>query len=201
MQGNIARVRNYILDQELKRYGNVTVIDDDFSGLSYWDHGETVSLKEKDLQGFLAKYYDLCDQFGFKVWGVNVNPDRMVYRDYTPFSTVSVILAPFTAHLNHNIRYDESIPLKEDYDFAIQQINKYRGVLRVNKYHYICKQSAQKGGCAVMRSRDEEERQLRLLQKKWGSDIVGIDKGNSGRTKKVKPLDYNPIIKIPIKGV
>jgi hypothetical protein len=39
------------------------------------------------------------------------------------------------------------------------------------------------------------------LQQKWGSDIVRIDKSNKGRSNKIKGLDYNPIIKVPIKGI
>ena len=67
--------------------------------------------------------------------------------------------------------------------------------MKLNKYHYDCKQSAQAGGCATIRNYKREEEQLKLLQRKWGSDIVQIDK----RSKKI--MDYNPIIRIPIKGV
>lgn len=34
-----------------------------------------------------------------------------------------------------------------------------------------------------------------------GGQIVKIDTSNKGRSEKVKRLDYNPIIKVPIKGV
>lgn len=41
-----------------------------------------------------------------------------------------------------------------------------------------------------------------MLQKKWGSNIVRLDTSNKGRSKKNrKYIDYNPIIKIPIKGI
>lgn len=46
-----------------------------------------------------------------------------------------------------------------------------------------------------------EKQQLYALQKKWGGKIVKIDNSNKGGTKKVKKLDYNPIIRVPIKGV
>lgn len=92
--------------------------------------------------------------------------------------------------------------LKEDYDMTIQNCNKYRGCLRVNKYHYNCKQSKQKGGCATYRNYDREAEQLKLLQKKWGKDIVKIDEALNVNAKKEKVnIDYNPIIRIPIKGV
>lgn len=104
-------------------------------------------------------------------------------------------------HLKNPIRYDERLPLKEDYDITLQHMLKYRGALRVQKYHYNCKQSEQKGGCATYRSMIKEKEQFDLLVKKWGSDIVRYDSTVRKGTKKQKSFDYNPIIKVPIKGV
>lgn len=57
------------------------------------------------------------------------------------------------------------------------------------------------GGCATIRNRKREKEQFELLQKKWGGGIVKIDRSNKGRTDKEKLFDYNPIIKVPIKGI
>lgn len=123
------------------------------------------------------------------------------YRHFTPFSTNAYIGGPFQCFLKGNrCWYDENLPLKEDYDMTLQQLNKERVVLRVNAYHYLCKQSEQKGGCAVYRNRIREKQQLEALQQKWGEDIVRVDKSNWGKKTKVHE-DYNPILKIPIKGI
>ena len=119
-------------------------------------------------------------------------------------TVVSYIGSPFSVFLKGNeCIYDERLPLKEDYDMTLQQLNKYRYVLRVNKFFYQVRQSEQEGGCAVYRNYDEEEKQLRMLQRKWGIDIVKEDKNlrshNIKREK--KRIDYNPIIKVPISGV
>lgn len=71
----------------------------------------------------------------------------------------------------------------------------------ISRSHYICKQSENVGGCATYRNRDREKAQLEALQAKWGGQIVKVDTSNKGRSEKVKRLDYNPIIKVPIKGV
>ena len=62
--------------------------------------------------------------------------------------------------------------------------------------------SKQKGGCATYRNYDREIQQLEALQRKWGPKIAKIDtvENHNAKKKKVK-IDYNPIIKIPIKGV
>ena len=96
-------------------------------------------------------------------------------------------------------RYDEALPLKEDYDMFIQQCNVNRKVLRVNKFFYSCKQSINAGGCASVRNSEKELQQLEALKSKWGGRIVKYDKKANSQKRKV--IDYNPIIRIPIKGV
>ena len=211
VQGNVARVRNYILDHEFEAGADVVVlVDDDMKAIAYYESppGEKFGYKRnklssEDILPFIERYSRLCDEFGFKMWGVNCNKDAMSYSQQTPFSTMAFLGGPFQCFLKGNeCRYDEELPLKEDYDMLIQNCQKYRGVLRVNKYHYDVKQATQAGGCATMRNYERELQQLEALRKKWGSRIVKIDRSNKGKTKKKKEnFDFNPIIKIPIKGV
>ena len=85
---------------------------------------------------------------------------------------------------------------------ALQNLNRYRGILRVNKYHYCCEQSTNVGGCASYRNIKKEIEQLKLLQKKWGSRIIKIDTADKSHSSgKKKKIDYNPIIRCPIKGI
>jgi hypothetical protein len=208
IQGNVARVRNYILDQEFA-LGNeaVAIVDDDMRGIFCWEHNKAVhKLPAADFFHFIEKHSTLARDIGAFLWGININPDPQCYRECTPFSTLSFIGGPFGCFLaGNNCRYDESLPLKEDYDMTLQQLNKNRIVLRVNKYYYMVKQSEQSGGCASMRNIAREKEQLDLLRKKWGSRIVRTDtQDRSNRQIKGKSIvfvDYNPIIRVPIKGV
>ena len=201
VQGNVARVRNYIIDTEFRGGADVVVlVDDDLKRMGYWRYHKKNTLETKDFLAFTEKYSIMCEDLGAKMWGVNCVEDEMAYRIITPFSTVSIILGPFCVFLKGNeCRYDEKLPLKEDYDIFIQNCNKYRKVLRINSFWYDCKQSVQKGGCASMRNAEKERSQLEDLQKKWGSKIVKFDKKSNAKNRKV--IDYNPIIKIPIKGI
>lgn len=211
IQGNVGRVRNYILDTEFENGADIVcIVDDDLKSIEHFEMSEDetyayekVKVKHDEMLDFIYRYSLLCSDWGFKMWGMNCNSDTMSYRQYTPFSTTSVILGPFSVFLKGNeCRYDERLPLKEDYDMFIQNCDKYRGVLRLNKYHYVCRQSEQKGGCAMYRNMEREKEQFELLRKKWGSNIVRLDTSNKGRSKKNrKYIDYNPIIKIPIKGI
>lgn len=207
IQGNVSRIRNYILDEEFKNETDVVVIiDDDMQGIYHYEGSKEycynkVLVEPNEFLQFIEKYSIMCEDFGFKLWGINLNSDAICYKTYTPFSTTSVILGPFSVHLKNEIRYDKKLPLKEDYDLAIQHLNKYRGILRINKFFYICKQSKQAGGCATYRNYKKEEEQLKLLQKKWGNKIVKNDNIYHKKKKEKQNFDYNPIIKIPIKGV
>lgn len=210
VQGNVARVRNYILKTEFQRgMDAVVIVDDDLQAIRRFDYDSNenwgyephIVTADEFLQ-FLEKYSIIADDMGAKLWGVNCNSDPMAYRHNTPFSTRSVVLGPFGCFLKGNrCYYDENLPLKEDYDMTLQQLNMERVVLRVNAYHYLCKQSEQKGGCAAYRNRQREEEQLEALRRKWGGAIVKVDTTNKGKSLKEKRLDYNPIIRVPILGV
>lgn len=208
VQGNVCRVRNYILRQEFEAGADaVCIVDDDMEGLYLWvDGGHHTMKKEKippeDIMPFLEKYSILCDELGFKLWGGNCNQDAMSYRPYTPFGFSKFLGAPFQCFIKGNeCYYDERLPLKEDYDMTLQQCNRYRGCLRLNFFTYNVKQSEQPGGCATYRTMKREKEQFELLQKKWGSEIIREDKSNKGHTQKQKRFDYNPILKVPIGGV
>ena len=139
IQGNLCRIRNHILDTEFAAGADVVlIVDDDLRRVEYFDneHGDRFGYNKKFVESdkfldFIERYSRLCDEFGFKFWGLNCNMDALSYQQYTPFSTVAYIGGPFQCFLQGNeCRYDEALPLKEDYDMTLQNCNKYRGCLR-----------------------------------------------------------------------
>lgn len=201
VQGNLCRVRNYILDTEFDGGADgVLIIDDDMNAICRHEQRGTFGyerheLDEAELYAFIEQGFILCEEWGYKFWGVNCVLDPKAYRQQAPFNTTKYIGGPFQAHLKNDIRYDERLPLKEDYDITLQHQKRYGGGLRFNAYYYICKQAEQDGGCATYRNIQEEKRQFDLLQKKWGDKIIRLDKASK------RGYDFNPIIKSPIKGV
>lgn len=195
-QGNISRVRNWILDNLLDDVDCLIILDDDCKEISRWQDQTNTKLEEEELIKFCQQTSLVCKELGFKLWGLNTVTDKGAYREYTPFSFIQFIGCPFHAHIKGTeLRYDEDLPLKEDYDFTLQNIKKYKGCLRVNYANYNVKQSEQEGGCANIRSLKKEKQQFFALQKKWGKDIIKRDKQSK------RSFDYNPIMKVPIKGV
>lgn len=192
-QGNLCRIRNWILDH--CESDQVVIIDDDMTGVFRWQKQKPLKLGPDEFLEFIEMAVTLVSDLDIRFWGMNLLPDKGAYREYTPFSFKSMICGPFQAFNRLDLRYDENLPLKEDYDLSLQVLNKYRRTFRFNAYYYQVKQHENTGGCADYRTLEREKEQLRLLQKKWGSRIVREDRQSA------KSYDINPIIKVPIKGI
>lgn len=204
VQGNLCRVRNWILDKNQDARG-VLLLDDDYSHVSRWQNLREKKLNPAAFEEFIEHGFSLAEQWGAFFWGLNCAVDKGVYREYTPFSTTAYIGGPFQAHRPNPIRYDEALPLKEDYDMTLQHANRFRLVLRFNAYMYKVKQNEQAGGCAAYRTIAAEMAQFDLLAKKWGPRVVQRDSGASKQKVRGAGVgagyDINPIVRVPISGV
>lgn len=195
-QGNLCRVRNWILDTQMQNFDAIILLDDDYNNVIRWEKQKQIVLNSDMFEETCEEIAILCKDFGYHFFGLNCVTDKGAYREHTPFSTNAYIGGPFQGFLNScKLRYSEDLNLKEDYDMTLQNLHKYNGCLRVNFLSYDVKQAKQAGGCATQRNSVEEQRQFDLLQKKWGTKI--IQKDSSSKRK----FDFNPILKSPIKGV
>lgn len=196
VQGNLCRVRNWILKENADA-DCVILLDDDIQAIGFWEAQKRRNLIPEEFLEFSENAVIMAMDAGVKFWGLNcIATDKGAYREHTPFSFISYIGGPFQAHCKTDLFYDERLPLKEDYDMTLQHLKKYGKVLRFNSYHYYgVKQSEQSGGCATYRNLQREKEQFELLQKKWGNSIITQDK------KSRMSFDYNPILKVPLKGV
>jgi len=200
-QGNLCRIRNWIIDNSPNK--NLLLLDDDISCFARYERNISRDMTEAEFYQFVENAFIMAKESGARFWGVNCVDDKGSYREATPFSFNAYIGGPFQAHiLEHGIRYDENLPLKEDFDMTLQQLNKYRKVLRFNFIHYFAKMHKNTGGCATYRTLEREKKNLEALRKKWGSKIIRTDSGASQVKRKNENLyDINPIMRSPIKGV
>lgn len=195
-QGNLCRVRNWILDNYLNKYDAIILLDDDYKKVIRWENQKPIKLNSDSFAELCENIAILCKDYGFFYFGLNCVTDKGAYFEHSPFSTNKYIGGPFQGFLNGNkLRYDENLNLKEDYDMTLQNLYKYGGALRANFVSYDVKQAEQTGGCSMQRNSNEEKRQFELLQKKWGKDIIHQD------NKSKKSFDFNPILRTPLKGI
>jgi len=194
-RGNMAKVRQYILDQ-VEDGDWVMMVDDDVEQFGYFgsatNEGNFKVYDQEQFEEFVQIAQNLCEEAGATMWGVNVSYDPRFYREYTPISLSSPVLGTFCVQQKvKGIQYDARLGLKEDYDIYLQHLRHAHKVLRLNRYWYKAGHLTDAGGCGSYRVYAEESKQMEILQKKWGKHIV----------KSNLPKSTNPKINSPIAGV
>lgn len=191
VEGNIAKKRNWIKRQCKTPY--LIMLDDDITHFQRLEGMVQQKLSHDEVMKMFLQGFQLMEDLGTVLWGINLTNAPQGYRENLPFSMLSPVLGPFSAQKNINtLWYDERLPLKEDYDLSLQVLQKYHKILRMNKYSYVTKHLTNAdGGCVSYRTIDRELAQNKQLQKKWGKEIVKFDMSRS----------VNPLIKVKLKGM
>jgi len=199
-RGNIARVRNWLVSWAIARgEDQILLLDDDIAKLGcFYRTTGADSLVGDEAEEKVEHCFRVAEDWGVALWGVNCVSDKGGFREYTPFSCKSYCTASFhglSLKRLGKVRYDERLPLKEDYDICLQLLNRDRKILRFNFLHLAKDDHGNQGGCAMYRNIEKERQQMALLMGKWGSSIVREDK------KSRELCDINPIMRVPIGGV
>jgi len=200
--GDIVKKRNWILKNIAMP---LIMIDDDVESIGYYENrkGENdgehkkKTLPKDYLIEFFVHSFDMCSQFGAKMWGVSQNEDNRIYKEFLPFSLSQMCLGPLQGHLNHDLIFDEKVGTKDDYDMALQQLKAYSKILRWNKFHYICEHGDNKGGIVAYRTKDKEIEYCKNIMLKWGKKIIQYKIPPQKMTDLLNAKKVN----IPIKGV
>ena len=196
--GDIVKKRNWIL-KNIPR--PLIMIDDDVSCLMYWDKRDENYLSKKYPSDLLIdlfqEFVSMAQQFDVKLFGLAQNKDDRQYKEFAPFNLSHIILGPFQGHLDHDLIFDEKVGSKDDYDMALQQLNKYKKVLRFNKFAYDCEHGDNKGGIVSYRSKDKEIEYCKRIMFKWGKKIISYQLP----PRKMTDLLNAKKVNIPIKGI
>jgi hypothetical protein len=191
VQGNMGKVRNWIKDNvKTERF---VMVDDDVKAILCKEGYRQFKMDREHIYEMIENGFVMCEDLGTVMWGINLNYDPRLYKETTPLSMLNVVLGPFNCHIqDRGLRYDENLPTKEDYDYALQVLHKYHKILRFNKYGYMCGHlENQTGGSITFRRMDMEVEQNEYLVKKWGSRVIRYDMSKS----------VNPKVSVPLKGV
>lgn len=200
--GDIVKKRNWIL-KNISR--PLIMIDDDVSEIGYYEsrngkvdgNHSRKTLDKNKLIDFFKHNFQLAEDFGCKMWGISQNQDNRIYKEFLPFNLSNIILGPFQAHLKHELLFDNKVGTKDDYDMALQQLHKYKKVLRLNKFHYLCEHGDNKGGIVSYRSKEKEIEYCKQIMLKWGKKIIQYKIPPQKMTDLLNAKKVN----VPIKGV
>lgn len=84
-----------------------------------------------------------------------------------------------------DIRFDERLTLKEDYDFTMQHVTN-GGVMRHQRMLFEFQHYSNKGGAVSYRDEQEEQRNIALLKEKWGTAVRDNPKRKNEILLKIK---------------
>jgi hypothetical protein len=176
VEGNLARKLNWILEHCIAQgHENVLRVDDDVFAVGMWELGEHFVLSGDEVDALVSDGFRMAREASTVFWGINILQDRRAYSVMRPIHLLAPVLGPWGGHvLDHGLRYDEQMGAKEDYDLFLQVIEKYRKVLRLDKYHYIKKEET-RGGWSLSRTAENELEWARRIEAKWGRKVIKYD--------------------------
>ena len=185
--GRLTPARNMALEDAVKLGKSCVQVSDDIQKWTYWDtRNEVISFKEDPFVNKLVrdlvnreKVFNLSPgltacfilgkmrEVGAKLGGVypQANPARAFHQ--CEFSNEHFILGDFFVADNSPVRFDESMTLKEDYDFTCTHLREHGKVLRWNRLLMTVKHYDNAGGAVSVRNATLEMANIKILQDKW----------------------------------
>lgn len=160
----ITKNRNFMLDY----FGNdkhIVTMCDDVDGVFRLSYGKLAILSPEQLDSFIKKGFELCIKNNTKLWGCYPVPNAFYMSE--KITGNGFIIGTFSGIIVSDIRHDENLILKEDYDFTIKHILKYKKAVRFNNYCVKAKHYSNKGGCVDYRNDEAEQSSIRILKENY----------------------------------
>jgi glycosyltransferase involved in cell wall biosynthesis len=166
----ITRTRNWILRNTRDRW--VVMIDDDVRTHGWVELLPHAAMKQSlDTAQWLAEFrkiFAVTEGVGYRAWGVATDgATRAVYPFY-PFRWRSYITASCMGIINDGRTYfDESYPVKEDYELCARLITEDGGVVSAQYLFWVNNHWHDEGGCKDYRTQTMEEDCIRRLRRTY----------------------------------
>lgn len=188
VQGNIARVRNYILKYAREnKIEMFSMCDDDISKLYIYD--STLKSRLKELSG--AEYDYILDRFSETFyqkencvgWSMNETSQPRDYKGEIGCNNACFMSGTFSIYFTDRItfQFDERLSLKEDYDFTLQALTNGKIIYKFKGLFYLPERVTTGlknfGGCSTYRTSEREQEQIKLMKEKWG-DLIKYKDGD-----------------------
>lgn len=178
----ITKTRNWILDWSEE--DSVVMVDDDVRACGYVRMNEenTTQKEIEPGQWFLEceKLFAMTRGMGYRIFGIATqNAPRSVYP-FKPFLWRSYVTASFIGICNETkIRFDESFPVKEDYELNLRCVVEDGGVVAARYLHWTNSHWHDEGGCKDYRTQQMEQNAIDALKKKYPLMVRRVTRGGS----------------------
>jgi RecJ-like exonuclease len=169
--GKLIPSRNAAIDHAQKNNKLCIQISDDIKKVI--PNKNFLEIKDTELQEVID--YNLSVMERFKATLVGIPPTSNSYFAKSLYTLNTFIIGDFFIVKPTDIRFDNNLTLKEDYDFTLQHISRGAKVIRTSKYLIDYAHYKNKGGAVSYRNKTEELKNIEYLLNKWGNDIIRLN--------------------------
>lgn len=165
--GGLMASRNLALEHAfLDGQQTCVQISDDLSKLKFLinKEGKNIVTSELSFQNALGYMEHELNKTPYKLAGVAPTPNAFFY--HKEFSANLFIVGDFIMIKPTELRFDENLSLKEDYDYTVQHLKTYGGVLRCNRILATFAHRTNKGGAVEYRTAEKEQQNIAYLMAK-----------------------------------
>lgn len=109
----------------------------------------------------------------FALAGVAPTANPFYFNPEKPIKIKNFIVGDMIAIKPHSgLFFDEGLRLKEDYDYTLQHIEKFGGVVRADYLMPMFAHRSNPGGAVAYRNHEREQEAISYLKRKWPGNIV-----------------------------
>ncbi len=165
--GKLLQSRNFALEHAFAENKICVQISDDIKKVVVnKNFGEP---KQIELDYAIEKIVILFKQVkGIKLLGIPPTNNHFFAKTIVSKNTFCIGDVMFIKP--NELRFDEQLTLKEDYDYTLQHIKRY-GTIRYQEFLFEFQHYSNKGGAVDIRNDKEEQRNIMILKNKWGDKI------------------------------
>lgn len=180
----ITATRNWILeDVDDPR---VVFVDDDVK-IHGWielfeTNGKHRTMTEAEWWGTWQRLFDVTEGAGLRIWGTATDGALRSVYPYRPFIFHTYVTASCMGILRDSgIRFDESFPVKEDYEMCLRCLKEDGGVVGA-RYVYWANahwDGPARGGCGSYRTQAMEDQAIQRLMEMYPGLIRRVTRGGA----------------------
>lgn len=178
----ITATRNWILKSVKDRW--VVMVDDDVMMAGFTElYDERAKMRTGGAVDWVAesvRLFEVTEGLGWKIWGVATQGALRSIYPYRPFIWRTYVTASFMGIVNDgSYLFDETFPVKEDYEICLRHIEQFGGVVGARYLWWQNEHWGTDGGCRDYRTQEIEEVAIRRLIEKYPGSIRRVERGGS----------------------
>lgn len=165
--GGLVAARNLALEHAFSAAAWCLQVSDDLTGVKFaLGKKRTREGTFREAVNYLRK---LLVDSPFRLAGVAPTTNAFFFNPREPVRSAAFILGDLMLVRPTPLRFDPELRLKEDYDFTLQHIERYGGVVRADAVLAAFLHRRNAGGAVDYRTNELEQASIRYLVGKWGN--------------------------------